>query len=403
VRFGTISAPAFTNISQTQVNAVVPANAQTALISVTTGNGTNVSATPFFVAPSIANFSPSAGNPGTKVTVNGLNFTGATEVQLNGASLANFTVVDNEQITFFVPETASSGRIKVITPAGSAESGPSFTVRGPQPFITRFTPSSGGPGTGVTIIGGNLATVTNVTFNGVKATFNVVQETNLLATVPANATTGKIRVTSPDGAADSTENFVFGTTADVRILFTGNPNPAVAYGGLVYNVQAFNNGPLTAQNAIIEVDLPPGLALIETTGSLTPVISGQKLTYNRGSLEVGGVFLAGIRVNAGGPTNAIAFAKITSSTPDTNPDNNSRFVTNAVTLPQLAIESVDPTEVLLSWPSAAGSLYQLNYATGLTGPFTPVPGEAVDDGDRLLITLPATNSLQLFRLNLVGP
>ncbi|MBN9689673.1 MAG: IPT/TIG domain-containing protein [Verrucomicrobia bacterium] len=403
VRFGTLASTAFTNISQTQVNAVVPANAQTSLISVTTGTGTNVSTTPFFVAPSIANFSPSAGNPGTKVTVNGLNFTGATDVQLNGVSLANFTVVDNEQITFFVPESASSGKIRVITPAGSAESGPSFTVRGPQPFITRFTPASGGPGTAVTIIGGNLAAVTNVTFNGARATFNVVQQTNLLATVPANATTGKIRVTSPDGGADSTENFVFGTTADVRILFTGNPNPAVAYGVLVYNVQAFNNGPLTAQNAVIEVDLPPGLALIETTGPLAPVISGQKLTYNRGSLEVGGVFLAGIRVNAGAPTNAIAFARITSSTPDTNPDNNSRFVTNAVALPRLAIESVDPTEVLLSWPSAAGSLYQLNSSTSLNGPFSPVPGNAADDGDRLLLTVPATNSLQLFRLNLVGP
>lgn len=402
VRFGTLSATTFTNISQTQVNAVVPPNAQTSLISVTTGNGTNVSSTPFFVAPSIANFSPSAGNPGTKVTVNGLNFTGATQVQLNGADLANFTVVDNEQITFFVPETASSGRIKIVTPAGSIESNSSFTVRGPQPFITRFTPSSGGPGTAVTIVGGNLAAVTNVTFNGVRATFNVVQQTNLVATVPATATTGKIRVTSPDGAADSTENFVFGTTADVRIQFTGNPNPAVAYGVLVYNVQAFNNGPLTAQNAVIEVTLPPGLALIGTTGALEPVISGQKLTYNRGSLEVGGVFLAGIRVNAGAPTNAVAFAQITSSTPDTNPDNNSRFATNAVALPQLAIESVDPTEILLSWPSAAGSLYQLNSAAALSGPFNPVPGQTVDDGDRLLLTLPATNSLQLYRLNLVG-
>ncbi|HAB15184.1 MAG TPA: hypothetical protein DCE44_01920, partial [Verrucomicrobiales bacterium] len=143
-----------------------------------------------------------------------------------------------------VPDDATSGKIKVVTPGGSDESVTTFSVRGPEPTITSFTPASGGPGTQVILTGANFQTTTNVTFNGVRAIFTLVQLTNLQATVPANATTGPIRVSNPDGSAQTTTDFVVGTSADVRVTITGSPNPAVAFGPLVYNIQAFNNGPL---------------------------------------------------------------------------------------------------------------------------------------------------------------
>ncbi len=403
VRFGSALAAAVTNISSLQVTAVVPANPLTAPITLITTNGTNVTTDLFYAPPTLDTFTPTQGGPGSTVTVNGSNLTGATDVRLNGASVPGFVVVSNTRITFAVPASATSGRIAVITPGGTNESSLNFTVRGPEPQITGFNPTSGGVGTAVTIIGANLASATAVAFNGVNAAFQVVQETNLQATVPANATTGKIRVTTPNGVVDSINNFVVGDSADVRILLAGNPNPAVAFAPLVYNLQASNNGPLTAQNTVIEFTIPPGMALIETIGALQPQVDGQKLTYNRGQLESGGVFLAGVRVNAGAPTNAVAVGRIITSTPDTNPGNNEVFATNAVALPRLLIEDIGDNEVVLSWPSAAGPFYQLNSASQLEGPFDPVAGAAIDDGAHLQLTLPSTNDVQLFRLELLGP
>lgn len=402
VRFGNALAAAVTNLSQLQVTAVVPANPLTAPITLITTNGTNVSADLFYAPPALDTFTPTQGGPGTAVTVNGSNFTGTTEVRLNGAPVPEFVVVSNTRITFAVPINATSGRLAVTTPGGTNQSTLNFTVRGPEPQITSFNPASGGVGTEVTIVGANLAGATAVAFNGVNATFQVVQETSLQATVPANATTGKIRVTTPNGVAESTGNFLVGATADVRILFGGAPNPAVAFAPLVYNIQAFNNGPLAAQNTVIEFTIPPGMALIETIGTLQPQVEGQKLTYNRGQLEVGGVFLAGVRVNAGAPGNGIAFGRILTSTPDTNTVNNELFTTNVVALPRLVIEDIGEDQVLLSWPSAAGTFYQLNSATRLEGPFDPVSGAAIDDGAHLQLAIPSTNLLQLFRLELLG-
>lgn len=402
VKFGSTSATLFINMSQLQVTAVVPGSPLTGPITLVTTSGTNTSVVLFYGAPRVDNFTPSSGGPGTTITLNGVNFTGATQVQLNGAPVPNFAVVNNQQITLAVPADGTSGKLKVIAPGGTNESAASFLVRGPEPAISSFSPESGGPGTTVLIRGFNLQTATNVSFNGLAALFTVVQQTNLQATVPVSATTGPIRVATPNGVSESINDFTIGTTADVRIIFAGNPNPAVAFGPLVYNIQAFNNGPLVAQNTVIEFNIPPGLALIEVTGPFEPEINGQKLTYNRGSLSPGSVFLAGVRVNAGTPTNAVAFGRILTSTADSNPDNNSRFATNQVTLPQLQIESVEALEVLLSWPSAAGSIYQLKSAPQLNAPFTPMAGQPVDDGARLLMPLSATNALRLFRLELLG-
>jgi hypothetical protein len=80
-------------------------------------------------------------------------------------------------------------------------------VKGTFPIIASFTPPSGPVGTAVTITGTHFTGTTQVAFNGVAATFSVVSDTQINTTVPAGATTGKVRVTTPAGFADSTSNF----------------------------------------------------------------------------------------------------------------------------------------------------------------------------------------------------
>jgi hypothetical protein len=54
-------------------------------------------------------------------------------------------------------------------------------------------------GTVVTIKGTGLSGATKVTFNGVKGTITTDTATKLKVKVPSGATTGKIKVVTPDG------------------------------------------------------------------------------------------------------------------------------------------------------------------------------------------------------------
>ena len=78
---------------------------------------------------------------------------------------------------------------------------------GLAPFI-ETEPTSGAVGTPVTILGTNVAGATSVTFNGTAATFDIVSSTEITTTVPAGATTGPVKVTTPGGSVTSNVNFV---------------------------------------------------------------------------------------------------------------------------------------------------------------------------------------------------
>ena len=83
----------------------------------------------------------------------------------------------------------------------------------PPPAITGFSPSSGPVDSSVTITGSDFTGATGVHFNEVSATtFNVISSTQIMATVPAGATTGPIKVTTPNGSTASTSNFTVITT-----------------------------------------------------------------------------------------------------------------------------------------------------------------------------------------------
>jgi uncharacterized repeat protein (TIGR03803 family) len=77
----------------------------------------------------------------------------------------------------------------------------------PTPAIAAFTPASGAVGSVVTIRGSNFVGTTAVTFNGVSASFQVLNRQFISATVPAGATTGSIKVTNLGGTATSRQSF----------------------------------------------------------------------------------------------------------------------------------------------------------------------------------------------------
>jgi Tol biopolymer transport system component len=80
-----------------------------------------------------------------------------------------------------------------------------------NPTINSFSPSAGPAGSWVLVSGSNLASAAAVAFNGASASFLPITSTQLLATVPAGATTGHISVTNANGTTISAANFTVGT------------------------------------------------------------------------------------------------------------------------------------------------------------------------------------------------
>jgi len=155
------------------------------------------------VGPVIDTFTPNAGKPGDLVTISGVRFTGATDVTFNGAE-AVFTVDSDIQITATVPSDGTTGPISVTTPDGSATSSKNFKVK---PDVQFFNPLSGTIGDPVTISGAGFLGTTDVQFNGVSATFTVVDSGTITTNVPAGATSGKISVTNAGGTSKSPTSF----------------------------------------------------------------------------------------------------------------------------------------------------------------------------------------------------
>jgi hypothetical protein len=172
--------------------------------------------------PKIASFTPASGTATTEVTITGSAFDGTTAVAFNGLPAA-FTVDADTLMRATVPIDASTGMISATNPDGTGFSATNFTVLPPVTFSS-FTPTSGPVGTEVTIVGNRFSSASAVTFNGTAATFIVDSNTQLRATVPAGATTGKISVTNAYGTNSTNANFVV-TAPPMIASFTPSSGP----------------------------------------------------------------------------------------------------------------------------------------------------------------------------------
>jgi subtilisin-like proprotein convertase family protein len=222
VTFNGVSAASFTVLSSTQLSAVVPPGASSGPVGVQTANGSTASAASFQVTqgPVILSFSPPSGPVGATIQLSGANLAGATAVSFNNVN-AQFTIQSAAQITAVVPAGATTGRIQVTTPIGKASSARNFEVSA-APVIISFTPAGGPIGSSVVISGANLAGTTAVHFQSTPAQFTVNSSQQITAIVPAGATTGNIRVQTPEGTVTSTGVFAVPTSPVITHFTPGN-------------------------------------------------------------------------------------------------------------------------------------------------------------------------------------
>jgi uncharacterized repeat protein (TIGR03803 family) len=101
----------------------------------------------------------------------------------------------------------TNGKLYGTTLGGNGQYGTVFRLSLGLGAFVKALPASGKVGAEVKIMGTDLAGATNVTFNGIAASFTVVSASEILTTVPIGATTGHVQVTTPSGTLSSNVPF----------------------------------------------------------------------------------------------------------------------------------------------------------------------------------------------------
>jgi IPT/TIG domain len=245
----------------------------------------------FAVAPTITSFTPSSGPAGCVVTITGTNFDNpvVTDVEFNNVDAANFTVVSATQIRAEVDAGTSTGKIDVTNATATATTTTDFTIASPgtcAPTITSFTPTCGPVGTSVSITGTNLLDASDsagaVTFNTTAAlAASVVSATQITASVPSGATTGKVKVDTGVGtAATSTADFVVAATCATITSFTPTSGPVgtvVTITGTGFTgatAVSFNNVAATSFTVNSATQITATVPTGATTGKIRVTVGG---------------------------------------------------------------------------------------------------------------------------------
>jgi hypothetical protein len=157
--------------------------------------------------PTLTGLSAGSGLAGDTVTITGSQFDTAIAVTF-GSAQASYHIDSASQITATVPDSAVTGTVTVASPIGTAAAPSLFAV---LPTVVSFAPDHGGPGTVVNLTGKTFKGATQVTVNGVPATFKVKSLTNIKLKVPIGATSGPISVTNAGGTTSSVGTFTVGS------------------------------------------------------------------------------------------------------------------------------------------------------------------------------------------------
>jgi uncharacterized repeat protein (TIGR03803 family) len=214
------------------------------------------------------------GKVGATVDLIGQGFTGATGVSFDGVT-ATFKNVSDTFLTAVVPTGALTGPVTVTTFTTSYKSSQNYRV---VPQLTKVSPTNGIVGSTVTLTGISLTQTSAVTIGGKAATFKVVSDTQVTATVPAAAKTGlSIAVTTAGGSATigpfavvpnitsfSPTSGTAGTAITIKgTTFTGTTQ--IAFGGVdassftvINDSQVDATVPSGAQTGPIQITTPGG-------------------------------------------------------------------------------------------------------------------------------------------------
>ncbi len=189
VTFGGIPAQSVTVLGSGELRAIVPQNATTGVIRVTTPGGSAFSTSifTFIPPPRITAIVPNIGREGDIIVIRGTAFDLVQGVRFGGIAAQSFTVNSPTQISAIVAR-GSTGTVSVIAVGGTITSTEEFTFA-PPPTITRVTPTIiGTTGTfelqGTGFVGVREVRFTNANINVTSLSVQVLSSTRMLVAAP---------------------------------------------------------------------------------------------------------------------------------------------------------------------------------------------------------------------------
>lgn len=246
-------------------------------------------------APAVSAVSPNDGPPagGTKVTITGINFTGATAVEFvsefgQPIDASSFTVNSDTEITAVSPAGQGVADIMVVGPGGTSATGPQDRF-GYGPILDEMTPRNGPAvgGTAVTLGGFGLEGATGVDFGPhPAASFSENSDGTITAVSPPfvpGETIAIVTVTTPEGPsatytipdAEPVNFFSYGPTITGVDPSVGAPGTSVTIHGSGFTSSpiAFRClcGPFVHRIDFGSTELRCGSPLGPAQGPCTPV------------------------------------------------------------------------------------------------------------------------------------
>ena len=203
--FGTVAATGTIQHScDCQIAITSPADAAGTVDIKLSGSGGSTTITSadqftFVAVPIVTSVSPTTGSTagGTKVTVTGSTFTGATGVKFGATPAASFTINSDTSITATSP-AGSAGTVDITVTAAAGVSaitaGDRFVYAASAPAVSGLAPSSGttAGGTSVVISGSFFTGTTAVKFgSAAAASFTVNSDNQITAVSPAGRGCGR--------------------------------------------------------------------------------------------------------------------------------------------------------------------------------------------------------------------
>jgi hypothetical protein len=292
VDFGTAAVSSFTVVSDTSITTRAPAGTGSVDVTVTNldGQSATSAADLFTYGPFVTAVTPNVGaaGGGTRVTIKGHNFLGATEVDFGGQSVSFKVNTYGTAITVKSPPTPDSGvqvvDVRVVGPNGTSPIVPADTFSYAAPVLTSITPTSGpaGGNTKVIIKGKYLSDPgnTSVMFDGIPANSFTVNSTGtgITSYTPPEPTTGvvsvDVTVTTTAGGATLSAAFTY-SAPTLTSLSPASGSPA---GGTIMKLTGtnlygatsvdFGSSPATITSetpTTITVQTPPGTGAVSVT------------------------------------------------------------------------------------------------------------------------------------------
>jgi uncharacterized repeat protein (TIGR01451 family) len=285
----------------------------------------------------ISSVSPMFGSSSdlTFVDINGSGFSGGTlVVKFGNAQDPTAGATSDTHIQARVPASAPLGDclISVSKNGGPPALSPQFfTVIGPGPYVTNFTPNMGSANTTVTIGGAHFSGVTNVSFNGKAGTsLAVTLDYSLTVHAPVGVTSGPLTVKGTNGTFTTASNFYappvitgfapFAGRSGTNVILTGTNflgTSAIRFGTtLASDFTVLSNNairatvPAGALSGTFTLMAPAGSAVTTSNFVVQPTISG----FTPGFGPVGtSVTISGANLNVGTPS--VKFGGVSAATP----------------------------------------------------------------------------------------